>query len=243
VAASSSAHVEYCGAQVPVPVSGVLSIGRQGDLAIDDNPFLHRRFLELGFADGMLWLANVGTSTSATIADLQGLAQSWLAPGARVPIVFTRTVAWFTAGPTTYEFEIVQAGAPFVSTVASPVAEGGDTTMGRVSFTPDQRLLLLALAEDILRRGSRGAGAIPPSAAAATRLGWTTTKFNRKLDNVCEKLAKIGIRGLVTEGERSASSRRARLVEYALAARLISSADLEWLDAVDARLAGPYASD
>jgi hypothetical protein len=31
---------------------------------------------------------------------------------------------------------------------------------------------------------------------------------------------------------RAASNRRARLVEYALAARLITTADLAWLDAV-----------
>jgi hypothetical protein len=232
VPADAPAYVDFCGEVHHVPATGVLAVGREADIAVDDNPYLHRRFLELSFHDGMLWLANVGSTITATVADADGLVQSWLSPGARLPVVFGRTAVWFTAGPTTYELEIVVAEPPFVVSGAGDDAPGGETTMGRVSFTPDQRLLLLALAEDILRRGNRGAGAIPPSAAAAERLGWTSTKFNRKLDNVCEKLAKLGVRGLTSEAGRNASNRRAKLVEYALAARLITVDDLVWLDAV-----------
>jgi hypothetical protein len=107
--------------------------------------------------------------------------------------------------------------------------ELGETTTGRVAFTPDQKLLILALAEDILRRG-RGQGAVPPSRAAAERLGWTMTRFNRKLDNVCEKLTRLGVRGLHGSVDRTASTRRARLVEYALASQLVTRHDLVLLD-------------
>ena len=65
---------------------------------------------------------------------------------------------------------------------------------------------------------------------ALERLGWTLTKFNRKLDNVCEKLDQIGIRGLHGDPRRLAGGRRARLVEYALAARLVTPTDLVLLD-------------
>jgi hypothetical protein len=225
------AIVDYCGEITTLPSNGTVTIGREGDIEIDDNPYLHRRFLELAHVDNLVWLANVGSAISATIADEEGLVQSWLSPGARVPLVFPKTVVWFTAGPTTYEFDILLTDAPFVP-AAVPEAHDGSTTLGRVTFTPDQRLLVLALAEPILRRGNRGAGSVPPSAAAAERLGWTITKFNRKLDNVCEKLSKLGVRGLIGES-RAASNRRARLVEYALAARLITAADLVWLDPVD----------
>jgi hypothetical protein len=232
-AEEAGAWVDFCGEQHPVPADGALAIGREADIAIDDNPYLHRRFLELRFQDGMLWVANVGSAITATVADAAGLAQSWLSPGARLPVVFPRTAVWFTAGPTTYELEIVVADPPFVMAGEEAEPTGGETTMGRVTFTPDQRLLLLALAEDVLRRGNRGAGSIPPSAVAAARLGWTGPKFTRKLDNVCEKLARFGVRGLVPEGGRAASNRRARLVEYVLASRLVTVEDLVWLDALD----------
>jgi len=226
-----AATVEFCGEEYRVGPDSPLVIGREGGLAIDDNPYLHRRFLRISAEDDLVWLANVGSQLAATVADDAGLMQAWLRPGARIPVVFPRTAVWFTAGPTTYEFDIVLTEARFQRAVQQELVQG-ETTVGRMSFTPDQKLLILALAEHVLRRGDRGAGAIPSSADAAARLGWTVTKFNRKLDNVCDKLSRSGIRGLHGDAERLATSRRARLVEYALAAQFVTAADLALLDAV-----------
>lgn len=223
------ATVEFCGEQYPIEPGSPLIIGREGGLAIDDNPYLHRRFLHLGVDDDLVWLANIGSQLTATVADEAGLMQAWLSPGARVPVVFPRTVVWFTAGPTTYEFDIVVPEGRFQRAVTQETVEG-DTTVGRMTFTPDQKLLIVVLSENVLRRGNRGAGAIPPNTAAAARLGWTLTKFNRKLDNVCDKLTRAGIRGLRGDAEKLATNRRARLVEYALAAQLVTATDLELLD-------------
>ena len=63
----------------------------------------------------------------------------------------------------------------------------------------------------------------------AARLGWPVTKFNRKLDNVCGKLADVGVRGLHGGPAKLASSRKARLVEYAMAARIVTVEDLDLL--------------
>jgi hypothetical protein len=227
------ARVDFCGEIYEITHDAPLLIGREGGLAIDDNPYLHRRFLKVSEHDGLAWLANIGTVLSATLSDQAGLMQAWLAPGARVPLVFEQTTVWFTAGPTTYELDIYVDSSSFQATHVEP-AEFGSTTIGRVSFTPDQKLLLLSLAESVLRRGHRGAGTIPSSNEAAVRLGWTITKFNRKLDNVCQKLSRSGIRGLHGDSEKLATNRRARLVEYALAARLVCSEDLVLLDALPA---------
>jgi hypothetical protein len=221
--------VDFCGELYPVEVDRPLVIGRDADVAIDDNPYLHRRFLEVSRANSVVRLANVGTQLSATVSDEDGLMQAWLRPGAQVPLVFARTIVWFTAGPTTYEFDIL-LDEPSFQTVTTPVPDVGATTVGRMSFTSDQKLLILALAENILRRGDRGAGTIPSSFDAASRLGWTLTKFNRKLDNVCQKIARGGVRGLHGNPDRLAASRKARLVEYAVAARLVTVDDLLLLD-------------
>jgi hypothetical protein len=223
-----TATVSFCGEEFPVTTDSPVSIGREGTLQIDDNPYLHRRFLEVTARDDLIWLSNVGSATSATVADEDGLVQTWLAPGAQVPLVFPKTVVWFTAGPTTYEFE-VHVQEPKFSPIVDVEASDGETTRGRMSFTPDQRLLIVALAEEILRRG-RGQGTVPPSRDAAARLGWTITKFNRKLDNVCDKLTRLGVRGLHGSVDKTASNRRVRLVEYALASRLVTSDDLALLD-------------
>lgn len=227
-------HIDFCGEVHPVPDDEPLLVGRDGALTIDDNPYLHRRFLEVSRRAGITWLANVGSRLSATVADGDGLMNAWLAPGAQLPVVFPRALVWFTAGPTTYEFEIVQDDPAFVPTAPEPSVSGA-TTIGRVAFTTDQRLLIVALAEDVLRRGNRGSGTVPSSADAAARLGWTITKFTRKLDNVCDKLTRTGVRGLYGDASKIASGRRARLVEYAVAARLVSRDDLALLEPPAAR--------
>ena len=222
--------VEFCGERYGVPPGGSFTIGREADLSVDDNPYLHRRFLTIT-GDGVLWwIANVGARLSATFADREGTMQAWLAPGAQVPIVFPESSVWFTAGPTTYEVDILLEGAPFAAVAPLDDPEVGDTTIGRLSLTPDQRLLLVALAEPVLRTRGRKA-TLPSSAEAAERLGWTVTKFNRKLDNVCQKFDRLGVQGLHGGPGRLASDRKARLVEYAVAARVVGLADLDLLGA------------
>ena len=67
--------------------------------------------------------------------------------------------------------------------------------MSNIPLTPDQRLLIISLAEPTLRDPAGGVQ-IPPSRQAAARLGWPITKLNRKLDNVCDKLTKAGVDAL-----------------------------------------------
>jgi hypothetical protein len=224
--------VLFCGEEFPVVAGRQLKIGRCGDVQIDDNPYLHRTFLVILEQGGLWWLSNVGSTLPATVADDTGLLQAWLAPGARIPLALSRTLVWFTAGPTTYDFEIVVDDPAFVSVVPDPFGQdhSGEMTVGRVSFTPDQKLLMVALCEGSLSRSRPGTIQIPSSAAAAARIGWTVTRFNRKLDNVCQKLADVGTRGLHGGIGRLASNRKSRLVEYALSTRLVTANDLMLLD-------------
>jgi hypothetical protein len=224
--------IEFCGEETPVDRQPFV-IGRDADLVIeDDNRFLHRHFLTVTEQQGIWLLSNVGDQLTATVSDPDGRLEAFLAPGAVLPLVLERTVVRFTAGPTTYEFTI---HLPDPSFVVSDVDrdEHGDTTIGRVALTPDQFRLVLALAEPALRSSARAGSTMPTSGEAARRLGWTTTKFNRKLDNVCQKLATRGVRGLHGGPGQLASNRRARLVEYALAVRLVTREDLELLEGED----------
>ena len=217
--------IEFCGEISPVDHEP-FTVGRDADVVIeDDNRFLHRQFLTLSSSQGVWLLTNVGTQLTATVSDPDGRLEAFLSPGAVLPLVFGETLVRFTAGPTSYEFSIMLPDPTFV---ASRIDENdsGDTTVGRTVMTPDQLRLILALAEPALTGRARGGTALPSSGDAARRLGWTTTKFNRKLDNVCQKLAAQGVRGLHGEPGRLASNRRARLVEYAIAVRLVTRDDL-----------------
>lgn len=206
---------------------GPFRIGREADLDVDDNPYLHRAFLELTF-DRFWWVTNVGTRLTATVSDDGGAMQAWLAPGATLPLLCRTTEVRFTAGPTTYQVTLVQDD-PAVTLVAAEHHGDGSTTLHPATLTLNQRLTVLALAEPALRADS-SSSTVPSSQEAANRLGWALTKFNRQLDAVCQKLARTGVHGLHGDVGALASNRRARLVEYALAVRLVNTSDVALLD-------------
>ena len=225
----SQPRVEFCGEWYDVdPVAG-FGVGREADLTIDDNPYLHRVFLRVYEEFGLWWLANVGNLLSATVSDGTGQVQAWLAPGAKLPIVFQKMHVMFSAGSTTYDLT-VHTEEDYFNTGVAAANDGGTTTMMPVKFTTTQRLLIVALAENVLRQSVPGRGAIPTSSDAAKRIGWSMTTFNRKLDNVCDKLDKFGVQGLRGGPGALATHRRARLVEYAVASHLVSIDDLPLLD-------------
>ncbi len=222
--------VDFCGELFDVPADRPWTIGRNADLSLDeDNQFLHRHFLQITWDHGYWWLGNVGARMSANVADTASRAHTWLAPGAAIPLAFGEMLVLFTAGATTYEI-VLRISEPAFSGRAPATDPSGVTTIGTPVLTPSQHLMILALAEPALRRHGQGAIQLPSSAAAANRLGWTQTRFNRKLDNVCERLTKHGVRGLHGNQARLASDRRARLVEYALSVGLVTAEHIPLLD-------------
>lgn len=221
--------MSFIGERFDCTPSKPFSMGREGDLVIDDNPYLHRRFLEVQKLEGLWWLSNVGNVTSVTVGDGEGGLQAWVSPGSRIPIVVPHLVVWFTAGPTLYELDIYNDAAHFHFRAVDSV-DDGHGTIRPSSLTLAQRLVIVSLAEPLLKRDARGSAALPSSAQAAKRLGWTLTRFNRKLDNVCEKLARLGVQGLHGGPRNLATSRRTRLVEYAISTRLVTEEDLCLLD-------------
>jgi hypothetical protein len=186
----------------------------------------------------MWWIANVGNLLTATVTDATGTVQAWLAPGAKLPIVFQTMHVMFSAGATTYDFSI-HSEEDFFNTSQAISDTGGSTTILPVTLTTSQRLLVVALAEGVLTQQVPVRGTIPTSAEAAARLGWSMTTFNRKLDNVCDKLDKLGVAGLRGGRGKLATNRRSRLVEYAVATHLVGPEDVPMLDQAAATAAAP----
>lgn len=226
--------VEFAGERHEVPPDREFAIGRDADLVIDENRYLHRRFLVLSAESGMWWLTNAGDRIAATVTDGTGRVHARLAPGARLPVVFDRLHVLFGAGSTSYDLTLHSAGGFAVD--PGPRAEaGGDATIGDVPLSPSQKLLVVALAENVLRQTESGRGEIPSSADAAARLGWTLTAFTRKLDTICGKLEREGVTGLRGGRGKLATNRRMRLVEHAVATRLVTREDLALLTALSDR--------
>jgi hypothetical protein len=221
--------LEFAGERRDVSPDWEFAIGRDGDLVIDDNRYLHRRFLTLTAENGMWWLSNVGSRIAATVTDGTGRVHARLAPGARLPVVFDRLHVLFGAGSTSYDLTLHSEGG-FAVDPGPRVEAVGDATIGDVPLSPSQKLLVVALAENILRQTESGRGEIPSSADAASRLGWTLTAFTRKLDTVCGKLEREGVTGLRGGRGKLATNRRMRLVEHAVATRLVTREDLALLE-------------
>ena len=222
--------IDYAGEIIELdPDDDPFVIGRDGDLIIDDNPYLHRRFLEISHSGGVWMLANVGSQISATVNDPSSAVHAWLAPGGQVPVVHGETKISFSAGPTAYEVILMLDAPPEVSGSIDAVVDG-TATLGRIELTHDQKLMLVVLSESALRNGMSGMGDIPSAAAAAARIGWTRKRFEKKIDNVCDRLSTAGVRGLKGDLGNQAVSRRVRLVEYAVTTRLVAPEDLDMLD-------------
>lgn len=225
--------VEFAGERFEVSPGAEFVIGRDGDLIVDDNPYLHRQFLVLSVFHNLWWISNVGSRIAAMITDGTGRVHARIGPEARLPLVFDRVHVLFSAGATNYDFTIHSHGL-FEIWPWQRAELAGEDTIGDVPLSQSQRLLVVALSENVLRYADSGSGEIPSTADCAARLGWTVTAFTRKLDAVCTKLDSHGVTGLRGGRGRLATNRRMRLVEHAVATRLVTREDLALLDQVDA---------
>ena len=181
------------------------------------------------------WLTNEGRSITIQIADADSRSSVQLAPGSEIALSFPNSILRFRAGITDYELLVrVPDGGADDEDDDDPLdaddeEDGGETiALGDLMLTDEQRLLLLALAEGTLR-DPHHSDELPTNRAVARRLGWSITKFNRKLDNLCDRLTKMGVGGLRGSLDQLATDRRRRLVEHAIESGLIDRHQLDRL--------------
>ncbi len=199
-----------------------LTFGRRADLHVDVNRFMHRVVGRVVHRQGAWWLQNHGTTGRLTLSGRSDHSSIVVAPGEQVPIAPTEFAIRFTAGPTDYELDGHRSGRP-LRLDRTGVAEGTATVeFGAVPLSAEQHLLIVALHDSAVRND----GSIEGSATIAHRLGWTTKKFHRKLDAICTKLDRQGVRGLKGDSGDLATSRRTVLLEHALDTGLVGSGDL-----------------
>ena len=229
--------IEYCGEQTEVEPGQDLTFGRAADLVVDENPHLHRVLGRLQHWGGLWWLTNEGRSITMVVADEGSRSSAVVAPGSRVALTFRDAAIRFRAGVTDYALALrVPDPTEPVAPLDANATTGGDDDesfvdtigIGDLPLTDEQRLLLIALAEPALR-DPHGGAELPANRAVARRLGWSITKFNRKLDNLCNRFSALGIGGLRGSIDQLATDRRRRLVDHAIESGLVTAADLDLL--------------
>jgi hypothetical protein len=234
-AASGRLIVGFCGEEWVLEPGDELGFGRAADLVVDDNPYLHRRVGRFAHRGGAWWLDNVGRTVAVTVLDRAGSSSATVGPGSSCALVHAAFVLAFAAGPADYEIEGTLedlerhhdlGGEGAAVAVGGPGAVPPTLDWGRVPLNEDQRDLLLALCTHRLRRPADRFAPLPTNRACAQQLGWSLAKFNRKLDHLCEKLARAGVRGVHGDLGLLAADRRRVLVDHAVQVGLVTAADL-----------------
>jgi len=226
-------YVDFIGEVTPVRPGDELTFGRQADLHIDDNRHLHRVLGRFSSRGEWWWLTNEGRSITIQIADVDSRSSIQLAPGSEIALSFPNSILRFRAGITDYEISVRVPDRDADGDDDDPLdaddEDDGDTiALGDVMLTAEQRLLLLALGEGTLR-DPHHRPELPTNRAVARRLGWSITKFNRKLDNLCDRFTRLGVGGLRGSVDQLATDRRRRLVEHAVQSGLITRDQLDRL--------------
>jgi len=223
--------VEFCGDERTLEPGEELTFGRAADLVIDENRYLHRVLGRFAYSKGSWWLTNLGSAIPLTVSDLGGPSFSRIAPGSTVALSFDSATVGFEAGGAIYELRVDVLGA----SAADPDDVDPDgwsdeitTTAASLPLTDEQRLLLVALAEARLLDPSSTID-LPTNRQIAARLGWTITKYNRKLDGLCRKFGEAGVSGLHGTSDALARDRRVRLVDHVIHAGVVTADDLPLL--------------
>ncbi len=223
--------IDFCGEEHSLSREHTLSFGRSGDLEVDTNPYLHRRLGLFQHRGDHWWLVNTGSSILLNVHGSGRDDSAVIPPGGRFALTVPEFTIGFSAGPHRYEIEgVVEDVEARIDTDET----SGTRTLewGVVDLNPDQHLLLLATCERLLlaEPGTDLDEPIPPSRACANRLGWSISKYNRKLDHLCTKFSRAGLRGVQGEAGNQAMNRRAVLAEHAIRVSLVSAEDLTLLD-------------
>lgn len=233
---SQTLVIEFCGEEWLVGPDDHLDFGRAAGLTIDEsNRYLHRRAGCFRHRADRWWLRNEGSHLPLSVLESVGRPMVVLPPGVETALSPGEFAVVLAAGPTRYE---LRGRCPDPHAPVSPLDDPtpGETELdytvpwGVFELNDDQRALLAALAEPRLRDPLVEPERLPPNRQTAMRLGWTLSKFNRKLDHLCGRLSRHGVRGLQGRVGTTANDRRQNLVEHALAHQLVQPADLALLD-------------
>lgn len=193
-----------------------LTFGRDADIILDTNRYLHRRTGAFIRADDGFWLHNLGTRLHLAVADEVG-NRADLAPGGRQLAVGSGTVR-IVAGPATYELDYRVDGTSAVSQAGADESDAGTQTIGLdLELTPREVDFLVTFAQPYLLGHSR---TLPTYADVAST--WFVSP--KTLDNSLQAIKrKFRAAGLVRDPNLEA------LVLTAIQHSLVTRADLDWV--------------
>lgn len=193
-----------------------LTFGRQADLSLDDNTYLHRTAGRFHLRASSWWLENLGGRLRLTMVASDGSLLD-LQPGATSPLLGDRGEVSITAGPTRYCIEYELHDHRRAVTDGDTFRIGGADTMtyGPI-LTPRELDFVVVMAQGRL---TGRLGPIPSHGEIGEIWGVSAKTVDNTLQRLRTKLRNQNI-NYVNSSES--------LIEYLVTQGLVSSADLDW---------------
>lgn len=200
-----------------------LTFGRQADLSLDENTYLHRRAGRFRLRASSWWLENLGGRLRMTMVSADGSLLD-LQPGASSLLLGERGEVSITAGPTRYsiEYELHRYQVALDETNSFRISGADTMTYGPI-LTPRELDFVVVMAQGRL---TGRLGPIPSHGEIADIWGVSAKTVDNTLQRLRTKLRSQNI-NYVNSSET--------LIEYLVTQGLVSPADLEWacLDSPD----------
>lgn len=193
-----------------------LVFGREAELSLDENTYLHRQAGRFQARDSVWWLENLGSRLRLTMVSSDGSVLD-LQPGGSSPLLGTAGEVSLTAGPTRYEIGyMLQQPQRELPDTGSQARSGVDTITYGVILTPRERDFAVVLAQNRL---TGRLGPLPTHGEIAEIWGVSAKTVDNTLQRLRAKLRKQNLRSIQSTET---------LVEYLVTQGLVTMADLEW---------------
>lgn len=222
----SGLAVDFCG-EIYRPTTELV-FGRDADLVLDDNSFLHRRAGRFQLRGETWWLQNLGSRLRLTLVSSDGSVLD-LRPGSANPLLGRAGAVSLHAGPVRYQMDYqLHLEPPGVDDGGRLRQQGADTMTFGPMLTPRELDFVVVLARGRL---TGRLGPLPSHGEIAEIWGVSAKTVDNTLQRLRTKLRKSEI-NFVQSTET--------LVEYLVTQGLVTMSDLEWAGLEDP--AGPRPS-
>ena len=193
-----------------------LVFGRDAELSLDDNSYLHRQAGRFRRRDSTWWLENLGRRLRLTMVSADGSVID-LQPGGSSPLLGTMGEISLTAGPTRYEIEYELERSQHYWEDTGPVSPAGaDTMTFGPMLTPRELDFVVVMAQGRL---TGRLGPLPSHGEIADIWGVS----HKTVDNTLQRLRTKLRNHNVTFVQSSET-----MVDYVVTQGLVTLADLEW---------------